>query len=263
MALYRNSRRTRLGRMGRRSYKMRPRSYKRKGRYATIPRKRSKMVLYRNPMKLNVSKTTLIYNTVITIDPNAKTTAGNYVFCANGLYDVDITGIGHQPMYFDNYAALYSKYRVNYAKITCTVMNHFVNTATGTGAGNTLTTTPNYSYKLWIVTDNQSIDLPSETNQLIEEGSSNVKWRFVAPQLNGKLPKLYSFCSPHRLCGVDFKDDILKSEVTANPQSTGLAYFIVGISSADDVTDPPAVSINVNLKFWVEFFDRKVSQAQN
>jgi hypothetical protein len=33
-------------------------------------------------------------------------------FRANSLYDPDETGTGHQPLYFDSLAALYSKYRV-------------------------------------------------------------------------------------------------------------------------------------------------------
>ena len=40
------------------------------------------------------------------------------VFSMNGLFDPNITGIGHQPMYFDNYMGIYGRYRVNRAYIT-------------------------------------------------------------------------------------------------------------------------------------------------
>jgi len=37
---------------------------------------------------------------------------GLHVWSMNGIYDPNVTGTGHQPQYFDNYAAIYSQYRV-------------------------------------------------------------------------------------------------------------------------------------------------------
>lgn len=52
---------------------------------------------------------------------NLTITAGafaNQVYSCNGLFDPDITGTGHQPMYFDNLIALYQHYNVRSSKIT-------------------------------------------------------------------------------------------------------------------------------------------------
>jgi len=46
-------------------------------------------------------------------------TAGGYVFSANGLYDPNITGLGHQPMGFDQMMLFYEHYTVTSCKITC------------------------------------------------------------------------------------------------------------------------------------------------
>lgn len=45
---------------------------------------------------------------------------GVYIFSANGLYDPNITGTGHQPMYFDQCAALYDHYTVIRSHIRAT-----------------------------------------------------------------------------------------------------------------------------------------------
>lgn len=49
------------------------------------------------------------------------TTAGGiqeYLFAANGLYDPNITGAGHQPMFFDQISAMYLHYTVLRSKIS-------------------------------------------------------------------------------------------------------------------------------------------------
>lgn len=45
------------------------------------------------------------------------------VFNLNSIFDPDESGIGHQPMYRDQYAALYNNYTVLGAKITVTFVN--------------------------------------------------------------------------------------------------------------------------------------------
>lgn len=45
---------------------------------------------------------------------------GTYVFSANGLYDPNTTGTGHQPLYFDQLAAVYNHYTVLKSRIKVT-----------------------------------------------------------------------------------------------------------------------------------------------
>lgn len=46
------------------------------------------------------------------------------VWSANGLFDPDITGTGHQPIGFDQMMAVYEHYTVIRSKITCTFINN-------------------------------------------------------------------------------------------------------------------------------------------
>jgi len=47
----------------------------------------------------------------------------SYFFTANGLFDPNITGSGHQPMGFDQMMLMYEQYTVLSAKITVTAIN--------------------------------------------------------------------------------------------------------------------------------------------
>jgi len=51
------------------------------------------------------------------------TSLGSYLFSANGLYDPNISGTGHQPMYFDQLTALYDHYTVLKSKIKMTLLS--------------------------------------------------------------------------------------------------------------------------------------------
>jgi len=47
----------------------------------------------------------------------AITPSGSFQFSANGLFDPNITSVGHQPMYFDNLSAIYDHYTVLRSRI--------------------------------------------------------------------------------------------------------------------------------------------------
>lgn len=64
----------------------------------------------------------------ITSTSGALTT---YNFRANGMFDPDSTGGGHQPLYFDQLAALYDHFCVTASKITVRCVPAVTNTAPG------------------------------------------------------------------------------------------------------------------------------------
>ncbi len=63
-----------------------------------------------------------------TISLNANIAPQNHIFSANGCFDPDITGAGHQPLGFDQYMALYDHYKVLSSIIT---VDFFPHTSTG------------------------------------------------------------------------------------------------------------------------------------
>lgn len=218
-----------------------------------------------NPFTRDYELVQLKYRQNISLNPNVDTIgaggANTWEFRFNSLFDPDQTGTGNQPMYFDNYAQLYGRYKVSFAKIKATVVNHSVNTATWNGT--TVLQQPNYSYKLAILRDASGISEinGSSLDALITQDSTNVKWRYVGPQLNGKLPSITMKCAPHKQRGLAYNDDTLQADVGSNP--TGVVNGAVIITSADGQTDPPSVNLVVEMTFYVKFFDRKNNQAVN
>lgn len=82
-----------------------------------IKKKKRKNVVLQRPIALKLV-TTLRYAEQIKIRPTLAATAADYVFSLNGIYDPNITGIGHQPRGYDQIMALYEHYVVLGAKVT-------------------------------------------------------------------------------------------------------------------------------------------------
>lgn len=101
-------------------FKSRTGSVKRSRAYATRRRGRTRTRIPRtiNPFPQNKLATHMYADTVIM--PAAAVAGGGqiYTFRANGMYDPDKTGTGHQPLYRDEMAAQYSAYTVLKAKIS-------------------------------------------------------------------------------------------------------------------------------------------------
>lgn len=70
--------------------------------------------------KVQIGK--LRYCESISIDPGFGV-FGSYTFSANGLYDNNISGTGHQSYGFDQFMALFNKYQVLGAKMTARLLN--------------------------------------------------------------------------------------------------------------------------------------------
>jgi len=67
----------------------------------------------------------LRYNENIAIPATTAGTPSHYLFKANGFYDPNTTGSGHQPMGYDTYASLYHHYKVVSSVISVTPSSAF------------------------------------------------------------------------------------------------------------------------------------------
>lgn len=76
------------------------------------PVRKSFIPISLRPAGANAANVDFIYSTKFSLDPATLGVVALYQFRLNSLFDPDLTGVGTQPVGFDQYAALYEKYRV-------------------------------------------------------------------------------------------------------------------------------------------------------
>lgn len=210
--------------------------------------------------------TVLRYVEDFSLDPGDGSSAVN-VFSTNNLYDPNYTGTGHQPMFFDNYSALYSKYKVNSATVTMVCLsNHIVNTTVADQVnGTTVSQTNLYNAnerasRMFILMDQSPTDYPSDLDNLIEEGNAKLRWKFAPSNTSGRMHQVRFKALPHKLMNISFRDDSLSASTGGGPNNQ--IYAICGVDSMPGYNGD-AMRYQVIITYNVTFFDFKGNQTQN
>lgn len=141
----------------------------------------------------------------------ASMTAGAltaYVFSANGIYDPNITGGGHQCMGFDQIMLSYNHYIVTHAKITVTATN---------GAS-----TPTFC----CIAVSPSATPLSTIQQLVEYGGNTIE-TLESKAISGQTRVLQNAVDIKKIQGVQnvVDDPSLRGDAASNPVEQ--TYFIV------------------------------------
>lgn len=162
----------------------------------------------------------------------------------NGIFDPDLTGGGHQPMWRDNFAAIYQNYRVISSRIKVTFLpNPTVDNGTigpyvvGI-VGATETTTPSVTVS---------------TRQEMSDSVYKSITRYDEPNV------LYMSYTPRSKLSSSYDEDTVSALVGANPSQ----QYIANVWFSD--LTQPATSLlwaTVEIDFVVEFF-KLTLQAQN
>jgi len=177
---------------------------------------------------------------------------GANVFRFNSCFDPDLTGVGHQPMYFDQFAGAvgtgpYSRYRVIGAKATVSFMHASAPASTATNYGPIV---------VGLQTGATSGLYGTNVSSLCE--ASNCVWTHLGDKAGGNnIKTLTATYSPRRDLGVSTDDDTISAAYNGNPSQV----FHV-IPWKIDTVGAVAVSALVEIIYTVEFFDRnEVAQS--
>jgi len=166
---------------------------------------------------------------------------GSYLFSCNGMYDPNITGTGHQPMYFDQYCAMYDHYTVLKSMIKVTVVANTQaalifslgqddDTSISAATSSTIWERPGFQTKV--------VNTPIQPND-------TVLWsRWDAKKTFGGDPK---------------SDPDLQGTASANP--TEQTYYVIYFDGSVNIA---STNVTVLVEIWYEsVWDEFVSMTQS
>lgn len=161
---------------------------------------------------------------------------GSYIFSCNGMYDPNTTGGGHQPMYFDQWSAMYNHYTVLKSTMKATVVANTTGaTIFSLGQDDDATINAATSYTIW--------ERPGFQTKVVN-----------AP-VNPENTFLWSKWDAKKVFGADPQSDpSLQGSATSNPteQTFYVFYF--------DAT--PSTYVTVLVEIWYDVvWDEYVSMV--
>lgn len=186
-------------------------------------------------------RTTMCYRSQYnSVNPTAGGLAAVHVFSANGLYDVDITGTGHQPTGFDQLMDLYDHYVVSKCRAVVTFTNQ--------DASNRQTVCLAALDNLGTFTDIRryiengdcaftELDLSSSANSM-----KTLTYEVDVLKRQGRVGKL--------------SDPELKGTNSSNPAES---CFLHVVAQPHTSVDAAAVGVNATFYFDVVFIERKTA----
>lgn len=163
-----------------------------------------------------------------------------YIWSTNGMYDPDITGVGHQPMYFDQLTAIYNHYTVHSSKIT-------VDFTCQAATGNLLATTCGI-----YIEDDTTVN-PANVGDFCEQ-SSAVYGQCLPPTANVlRITKKWS--AKQAFGGNTMDNDNLQGTVSANPFEQ--QAFIVFARGNDNSMIAQAITAHVTIEYTATWDELK------
>lgn len=211
------------------------RQYKKKRTYRRKTRRNIPLGL---PMH-QVAK--LRYAEQISLDAAAGSLS-SHVFTANDVYDPNYSGAGHQPRYFDQYMAMFSKFVVLGAKITIKAC------CNSTASVDILTN----------VTTSTNNTTPSDVVTFLEERKRNYK--ILSPMTNEGLTLVSTYSGKKYNNKGWLSDDTQAGSSSSGPVDK--KYFILTAAAMNPTDNPPSVDFTVVIDYIVKFFD-PVQPAQS
>lgn len=178
-------------------------------------------------------------NYATTVVASATSALVDRVYSGNGLFDPDITGVGHQPLGFDQWMGIYIIYRVHASSIKVTALNNgtasatFLNVAIFPSGDSTA-----------MASDEQGEEQPDAMDDTAGVSTGPSEDRF------------YKYCTSTQILGVK---DIAYSpayagDASSNPSGQWYWRIIVGNSNGANVN----CVLNINIQYTVEFYRPKI-----
>lgn len=163
----------------------------------------------------------------------------SHVYRLTSAYDPDQTGAGHQPLYFDQWSAMYKTYQINKSIFSFIIKSDVLGTC------------------CTLIPSCDSFFVPSTIGQAMESTRKSVKYT-----ASDKITSLRKTYYNNNLLGVPANSywgmDDYKAVITADPSRNNFVTFTIQDIAGADVT----FTAIVNIVLYVKFMDPKhVSQS--
>lgn len=153
------------------------------------------------------------------------------VFRGNSLFDPDLTGVGHQPKGFDQWAALYTRYKVYAGSVRIIINNN-------DSQPNVFACIP-------------SVDPSTPYSNITDVMEARyAKYKFMSPSGQGPVKFLKSYSTTKSIRGERIIDDDYSALTTSNP--TKQWYWLL-FGSTSDSTGAPNLNVMVTITYYCEF----------
>ncbi len=183
---------------------------------------------------------TLIYSDTQVIDPTSS--IATHIWSANGCFDPDITGAGHQPAGFDEYMNFYDHYQVMSSKIVAKVI------APETAA------TANQIWATLYLSDNTNAT--GSQQRVIENGLCS--WSVLGSGTRGTGVMNLTNSFVHDKFFSRRKGDNSIGNSATNPVDG--AFYMVSLTAADGGATSNTVRVVVEIQYTVRFTERRKTE---
>lgn len=155
-------------------------------------------------------------------------------FCLNGLFDPNLSGVGHQPLYFDQYMAIYNHYTVIGAKVKVTLFQS--------------TTSASVPFKSVLYENPDTTLSITDMSTLAEQSKSS-----SSVLINGTTPRYmtHKWSAKKTFGGSVMGNDELRGDAGANPVEQSVCAIIT--RPVDYVADTGALYGMVDIEYITVF----------
>lgn len=192
-----------------------------------------------------ILRTKLVYSEEIELTGASAGASISHRYIANSIFDPTAAVGGHQPMFHDQYANVYKRYRVTRADFKVTISGREPSTTAGT----------NRDLKVYtVVTDNDAMNLDNKSITYLEEHPLTGLGTFVATHGSSKsLKTLRRKFNPRRVFGADWRDKDYGAAIGYDP--THKANFFICAVPLDPGSTLQHTYGLVTITYHVEFYD--------
>lgn len=171
----------------------------------------------------------------ISLNPGIGGTSVSHIFAVNGLYDPNITGVGHQPLGFDQMMLFFANYSVISAKIYVSIHNSDGTHPMLTG--------------VYITDDSTSSPDPIE---IIENGNG-VYTLLTEHALGNDTANMELYCNTKQFLGKKYDEVDSMGSATANPGQ--MVYFQVWAATQNAAVDGGNLYATVRIEYLADFLE--------